>query len=251
MVISPSCDPNLVKKHLCFLLAHEFSKYCLWWGKKLTSSDLFHLGATVLTTHITLCLSGVQCQYFEWSTMSTLVSWSSTQRPVNNRSQPMCHLPPSTLLPPSPLLQKSSQKHSSFEWLNCLLHFSILSNLLECPHPNTWTTPSYQPRVLGEKWHFKLRVRRWQSRCESYEWYQHHILCSIQTFFSVCWDIIIANYQKLQKMILHLEGVLLLNITHISSPHLGVDKKNIKFSGWQSQKLSLNRVELANRIESI
>ena len=101
-------------KHWGFLLAHEFSKYCLWWGKKLTSSDLFHLGATVLTTHITLCLSGVQCQQFEWSTMSTLVSWSSTQRPVNNRSQPMCHLPPSTLLLPSPLLQKSILPSNDF-----------------------------------------------------------------------------------------------------------------------------------------
>ena len=43
-------------------------------AKKFATGDLFHLGATVLTTHITLCLSGVQCQYFEWSTMSTLVS---------------------------------------------------------------------------------------------------------------------------------------------------------------------------------
>ena len=128
----------LRKKHWGFLLAHEYSKYCLWWGKKFTSSDLFHLGATVLHTHITLCLSGVQCQYFEWSTMSTLVSWSSTQRPVNNRSQPMRHLPRSTLLPPSPLLQKSSQEHSSFEWLHDLLHFSILSYLLmsSCQHMN-------------------------------------------------------------------------------------------------------------------
>ena len=189
-------------------------------AKKFTTGDLFHLGATVLHTHITLCLSGVQCQQFEWSTMSTLVSWSSTQRPVNNRSQPMCHLPPSTLLPPSPLLQKSSQKHSSFEWLHELLNFQFYQ-ICSCPRANTWMTPSYQARVLGEKWHFKLRVRRWQSRCKSYEWYQHHILCSIQTFFLVCWDYIIANYQKLQKLRMHLEGVLLLNITHSSSSHFG------------------------------
>ena len=163
MVISPSCDPNLVKKHLCFLLAHEFSKYCLWWGKKLTSSDLFHLGATVLTTHITLCLSGVQCQQFEWSTMSTLVSWSSTQRPVNNRSQPMRHLPLHFYKNPA----KSILPSNDFTIFFIFQFYQICS----CPRANTWMTPSYQLRVLGEKWHFKLRVRRWQSRCKSYEWY--------------------------------------------------------------------------------
>ena len=102
-----------------------------------------------------------------------------------------------------------------------LLHFFQFYQICSCPRANTWMTPSYQLRVLGEKWHFKLRVRRWRSRCKSYEWYQHHILCSIQTFFLVCWDYIIANYQKLQKLWMHLEGVLLLNITHSSSPHFG------------------------------
>ena len=140
------------RKHWGFLLAHEFSKYCLWWGKKNTTGNLFHLGATVLHTHITLCSGGVQCQQFDWSTMSTLVSWSSTQRPVNNRSQPMRHLPPSTLLPPSPLLQKSSQKHSSFEWLHDLLHFSILLNVLmsSWQHMNDTILPAQSaPREMS------------------------------------------------------------------------------------------------------
>ena len=89
--------------------------------------------------------------------------------------------------------------------------------ICSCLRANTWMRPSQQARVLGEKWHFKLRV----SRCKSYEWYQHHILCSIQTFFLVCWDYIIANYRKLQKLRMHQEGVFLLNITHSSSPHFG------------------------------
>ena len=163
----------LRKKHWGFLLAHEYSKYCLWWGKKFTSSDLFHLGATVLHTHILQCiwvecnvntLSGAQCQHWyldrQHNAPSTIaLSQCATSLSTSTKIQPRAFF---------------------------LLHFFQFYQICSCPRANTWMTPSYQLRVLGEKWHFKLRVRRWQSRCKSYEWYQHHILCSIQTFFLVC-----------------------------------------------------------------
>ena len=57
MVISPSCDPNLVKKKNtgAFYWLTNFPNTVFGEAKKLTSSDLFHLGATVLHTHILHC----------------------------------------------------------------------------------------------------------------------------------------------------------------------------------------------------
>ena len=148
MVISPSCDPNLVKKHLCFLLAHEFSKYCLWWGKKID----FQWSLP------SWCFSVTHTYYIvlEWSAMSTvwvehnvntgilIVNTTPRQQSLSaNAPPPSWHitptLPTSTKIQPKAFFLRMTSRACSF---------SILSNLLvsSCQHMNDTILPTQSAR---------------------------------------------------------------------------------------------------------